>query len=137
MRFNIGEEDVEAVKQSAIKEVELAVGKAKAKYIPNIAGQEMTYLSKKNDAEIYLKRRSLGERIELSDHPWIESESKIMNCEPSIAAETIMNKFAAWSIAAIKIEEIKRQFKFSIESAELIKEIYETKNQALSMLSSV
>lgn len=95
MQLNVtGYESVSAAKEWARKEIDVAAGKARARYLTVAPGQEATYTAKYQQALAFI---AADYPSDTAAYPWIAAESSATGLTPTQTADRIKATGDAWA----------------------------------------
>lgn len=123
----------------ALRDVDSAAGKVRAKYITISPGQDATYVEKGNEAERY---KLAGYPADLTSYPWIAAEVAGTGLNAQDATDAILAKKAFWAATGSMIEKErlagKKALSLLLENPLATSDdVLSTKNAALMALNGI
>lgn len=86
------------------EQIDIAAGKARARFITVIAGQDATYQAKYADAQAYVR----AGYPEVSQYPWVQKEAEVTGVSAREAADKIKEVGDPWNmVIGPKIEGLR------------------------------
>lgn len=92
--------------------IDIAAGKARARYITVAPGQEVTYMLKGQQAEAFKAAGYQG-----TVPAMVEAEANAVGCTAQEATDDILSQQAAWVVKCAQIEQTRRSWKLTVSTS--------------------
>lgn len=125
---------IEQYKNDAKKAIDRAAGRARAKYITAVPGQEATYLLKATEAETYI---SNGRPEDTTPYPLMTAEAQVRGISVSEMADLIITTKNAWVQLAAQVEVLRIDGKLQIDNATTHEEVDTIRQITITQLSAI
>lgn len=129
-------EDIKAAKVSSQKQIDIAAGDARSRYITTVPGQDSTYAAKYDEALAYI---AAGYPDDLTNFPYISAESRPNTwMSPTQAATRIATIGGYWrDVIGPKIEALRINGKDALEPMDNIEQIELHTKSIISELNAI
>ena len=121
------------VLQTALRDIDLAAGQARTRYITEVPGQQATYLAKAEQAATFKAAGYEGEAP-----AYVKMEAQATGMTAKQATDTILATKAAWeTTTGPRIEYLRRSGKITVTRASTVEEIEATARKVLAELGGI
>jgi hypothetical protein len=117
--------------EAALRDIDLAAGQARMRYITEVPGQQATYLTKAEQATAF---KAAGFKGEAPSYVKVEAQATGLTLQQ--AAETILATKAEWDTVGPRIEYLRRSGKIAVAAAQKVEDIETTARKTLAALAS-
>jgi hypothetical protein len=129
-----------AIKRKAMRQVDLEAGAARLRYITEVAGQQVVYVRKRDQAVAYLAAVAADPEADPlpTPGPYIAAEAAALGVTPAVLAEQIVATATAWEdTLSPAIEAARRSGKAAVAAAEDEAAVDSARAAAVAALSAL
>lgn len=124
---------LDEAREAALRDIDLAAGQARTRYITEVPGQQATYLAKAEQAATFK-----GAGYEGEAPAYVKMEAQATGMTTQQAADTILATKAAWETTiGPRIEYLRRSGKIAVTSASTVEDIETTAHKVLADLGGI
>lgn len=128
-------QDLSMLRAAGVAHITEMTGTVRRKYITDIAGQDMIYLEKEQEAKAYIAE--VTPPVDLGNYPFLGAEVIATSLTAYEVAQIVLYKAASWRVIGAQIETLRMVALASIEIATLEADIlavvagYQTSTEAI------
>lgn len=123
------------VQAAAFADIDDAAGRARARYITAVPGQDGTYLLKQTDATNY---KAAGYPADTTGYPWVAAEAAATGATPKAVADNILATAQLWvDVLGPQIEQQRIVGKTQVRAATDVAGVRTARDAAVSALDAI
>lgn len=125
---------------AACADIDACAAEARKRYVTAVAGQEMTYLVKAQQAQAY---KAAGyPAASIASYPFVQAKAQAMNVNPGaidyqVAADLILATQASWITLGAQMELAREKGKADVRAATTTNAIAAARDAAVSALNAL
>jgi len=134
MLHSRGYDTLDNAKTDLKGQIDAAAGRARARYITVVDGQDITYVNKEADALAYI---AAGNPADATPYPWVKAEAEARGIAYVAAAQVIKNTADGWRPIGVAIEKERIKGKNDVDATTTVEDALSARNASVTVLDAV